>query len=116
MTNVISERTFGVHTNRHKSIKGLKKYHGLRDHMTDLELIFTMLGEKSTTEIAKTRDAQGFTPNLKAAEAGGSIAGTARKELEHETGQRVVSPTNYLGKHNRISDPQLLTQKTPKPR
>ncbi len=114
LTNVISEHTFNVHTERHKKIKGLKKNHVLRDHMTDLELIFTMLGEKSTTEIAKTRNTQGFSPNLNAARAGGSIAGTARKELERETGQRVVSSTNYLGKDSRVADPQFLTQKKPK--
>lgn len=112
LTNVISAATFGTVTNEgHKLIKGLKKHHNLRDHMTDLELIFTMLGEKSTTEIARSRDAQGFLQNRKAAAAGGVIAGTARAQLEKETGVNVVSPSNFLGIKQRAADPQQLTDK-----
>jgi DNA-damage-inducible protein D len=76
--------------------------------MTDLELIFTMLGEKSTTEIAKTRDAQGFNKNLGAARAGGSVAGVARVQLERETGERVVSSKSFIGKEKRAADPERL--------
>lgn len=79
--------------------------------MTDLELIFTMLGEKSTTEIAKVRDAKGYQENYHAARAGGSVAGTARTQLEEETEQRVVSSHNFLGPTRRENDPQRLTQK-----
>lgn len=68
----------------------------LRDHMTDLELIFTMLGEASTTEIARRKDAQGFDDNRGAAKEGGAIAGNARKELESKSGKPVVSRANYL--------------------
>jgi len=64
--------------------------------MTDLELIFNMLGEASTTEITRTRDAQGFVENLGAARKGGEIAGGARQKLEQETGKSVVSSDNYL--------------------
>ena len=64
--------------------------------MTDLELIFNMLGEASTTEIARKKDAQGFTENKIAAGKGGKIAGDARKKLELESGSKVVSPENYL--------------------
>jgi DNA-damage-inducible protein D len=64
--------------------------------MDDLELIFTMLGEASTTEIARSKDAQGFFQNKDAANKGGKIAGNARKELEDETGKKVVSEENYL--------------------
>jgi hypothetical protein len=64
--------------------------------MTDLELIFTMLGEASTTEIAIQQDAQGFQENKDAAQAGGKIAGNARKELEVKSGRNVVSPSNFL--------------------
>jgi hypothetical protein len=64
--------------------------------MTDLELIFTMLGEAGTTEIARKKDAQGFTKNRKAAKEGGKIAGDARKALEVKTGTPVVSSENYL--------------------
>ena len=68
----------------------------LRDHMTDLELIFTMLGEASTTEIARKHDAQGPDPNRRAARTGGTVAGNARRELETKSGTPVVSKTNYL--------------------
>ena len=64
--------------------------------MTDLELIFTMLGEAGTTEIARRKDAQGFADNRTAARAGGAIAGNARKELEAKSGKPVVSRSNYL--------------------
>ena len=64
--------------------------------MTDLELIFSMLGEASTTEIAKNTDAQGFSENKKVAKKGGAIAGDARKALELESGQKLVTETNYL--------------------
>jgi DNA-damage-inducible protein D len=108
MTNVISMHTFGIDNRGHRLVKGLKGQN-LRDHMTDLELIFTMLGEKSTTEIARTRDAQGFNPNLNAAKAGGSVAGVARAQLERETGECVVSSKNFLGLEKRHADPELLT-------
>ena len=110
LTNIISETTFGVHTKRHMEIKGLRSQN-LRDHMTDLELILTMLGETSTREIAVQKDAQGFYENHKAATAGGSIAGSARKQIEAQTGKKVVSSSNFLGQNKRAADPQLLTMK-----
>jgi hypothetical protein len=83
LTAEISKATFGIAPSEYKNLKGLtKSSENLRDHMTDLELIFTMLGEASTTEIAKNKNAQGFIENHKAAKAGGSVAGNARKELE----------------------------------
>lgn len=109
LTNIISERTFGMHTNNHKKVKGLSTRNNLRDHMTDLELILTMLGETSTKEIARRRDAQGFDENERAASAGGSIAGQARKQIENETGERVVSNKNFLGQNQRVADPQRLS-------
>lgn len=95
LTAEISEATFGLKPSEHKKLKSLKK-ENLRDHMTDLELIFTMLGEASTTEITIQQDAQGFRENKEAAQAGGKIAGNARKELEAKSGRRVVSPSNFL--------------------
>ena len=74
----------------------MKTGNNLRDHMTDLELIFSMLGEASTTEIARRKDAQGFDDNRSAAKEGGTIAGNARKELEAKSGNSVVSKKNYL--------------------
>ena len=67
----------------------------LRDHMTDLELIFTMLGEASTTEIAKMRNAVGLPENKKAAKDGGSVAGRARKDLEKHSGKRISTRENF---------------------
>lgn len=99
LTNEISKATFSVEIKDHKKIKGLDpKFmnQNLRDHMTDLELIFNMLGEASTTEIAKANDAQGFEENESAAKDGGKIAGDARKNLESKTKERVVSERNYL--------------------
>ena len=74
---------------------GLKSQN-LRDHMTDLELIFSMLGEASTKEIVTNTDPKGFEPNKKAAKAGGKIAGDARKQLELKSGKKVVTSANYL--------------------
>lgn len=96
LTAEISEATFGLKPSEHKKLKSLKK-ENLRDHMTDLELIFTMLGEASTTEITVQQDAQGFQENKEAARAGGKIAGNARKELEEKSGRKVVSSSNFLG-------------------
>lgn len=111
LTNIISEQTFGMHTRRHMMHKGLAKHHNLRDHMTDLELILTMLGETSTKEIAQQRDAQGFYSNSRAATDGGAIAGSARKQIEHQTGRKVASTSNFLGSNKRAADPQHLTRK-----
>ena len=97
LTNEISKATFGKTVEEYKQFKSLNKPNqNLRDHMTDLELIFNMLGEKSTTEIAKTRDAQGFVENKSAAQRGGQIASNARNELEQETGKPIVSQSNFL--------------------
>ena len=64
--------------------------------MTDLELIFSMLGEASTKEIAINKDVQGFVENKQAAFEGGAVAGNARKELERKSGKKVISKENYL--------------------
>lgn len=95
LTAEISEATFGLKPSEHKKIKSLKR-ENLRDHMTDLELVFTMLGEASTTEIAIQQDSQGFHENKDAARAGGSVAGNARKDLEVKSGRKVVSQSNFL--------------------
>ena len=95
LTAEISKATFGLTPKEYKEIKGLKSQN-LRDHMTDLELIFSMLGEASTTEIVKKKNPIGFTENQTAAKQGGKIAGDARRALELETGENVISATNYL--------------------
>jgi hypothetical protein len=94
LTAQISKATFGLTPSEYKEVKNLKR-ENLRDHMTDLELIFSMLGEASTTAIVKTQNPKGFTENKKVAKQGGDVAGNARKELEIKTGEKVVSPTNY---------------------
>ncbi len=95
LTADISKAAFGLTPSEYKKVKNLKR-ENLRDHMTDLELIFSMLGEASTTKIARAKDAQGFEENDDAAVMGGTIAGNARKALEHESGEKVVTSDNYL--------------------
>jgi DNA-damage-inducible protein D len=96
LTAEISKAAFGMTPEEYKRHKGLDKpSENLRDHMTDLELIFSMLGEAATTEITQKRDLQGFVPAKKAAKDGGAVAGNARKELEKRSGRKVVSAVNY---------------------
>ncbi|MFA6268713.1 MAG: BRO family protein [archaeon] len=97
LTNEISKATFGKTVQEYKEFKGLeKKNQNLRDHMNDLELIFTMLGEKATTEITKTRDAKEFPQLKSSAKRGGEIAHNAKKELETETKKSVTTKENFL--------------------
>ncbi|KJR99272.1 MAG: phage antirepressor protein [Desulfobulbaceae bacterium BRH_c16a] len=91
----ISKTTFDLTPSEYKEVKGLDR-ENLRDHMTDLELIFSMLGEAAAAEIARKRDAQGFDENRIASHKGGRIAGEAREKLEQETGETVVNRDNYL--------------------
>jgi hypothetical protein len=95
LTAEISKATFGMTPSEYKKYKRLKRQN-LRDHMTDLELIFSMLGEASTKEIAVNKDTQGFTENKQAAFEGGTVAGNARKELERKSGKKVSTRENYL--------------------
>jgi DNA-damage-inducible protein D len=91
----ISKATFGKTVAEYKRLKSLKR-ENLRDHMDDLELIFTMLGEASTTKITKKKNAQGFQDSIHAAIEGGEVAGNARKELEFKTGETILSEENFL--------------------
>jgi DNA-damage-inducible protein D len=95
LTAEISKATFGLTPAEYAEFKRLKR-ENLRDHMTDLELIFSMLGEAATTEIARNRDTQGFPQNQQAAHEGGGVAGNARRELEKKSGRKVVTSENYL--------------------
>lgn len=97
LTAEISKAAFGLTPSEYKTLKGLKR-ENLRDHMTDLELIFSMLGEASTTQITKIENPEGFEENSAVARRGGGVAGVAREKLEKETGKKVVSDTNYLPK------------------
>jgi DNA-damage-inducible protein D len=95
LTSEISKATFGLTPTEYKKHKGLDKSN-LRDHMNDLELIFGMLGEASTTEIARSKNSQGFKENKESSRKGGKIAGDARKKLESESGKIIIRKENYL--------------------
>jgi DNA-damage-inducible protein D len=95
LTAEISKATFGVTPSEYKNLKGLQR-ENLRDHMDDFELIFTMLGERSTTEIHRNEDSRGAKKLKDDARVGGRIAGNARKELEKKLGRSVVSKNNFL--------------------
>ena len=97
LTAEISKATFGLTPSAYKKFKRLKR-ENLRDHMNDLELIFSMLGEASTKEITINKNAQGFIKNKQAAQEGGAVAGNARKELERKSGKKVLTRENYLKK------------------
>jgi len=99
LTAEISKATFGVTPSEYKKLKRLpeKSKANLRDHMDDLELIFTMLGERMTTEISKEEQPDSFDENKNVATRGGKVAGNARKEAEKELGRSVVSKENFLG-------------------
>ena len=100
LTAEISKAAFGITPSQYKKHKGLKR-ENLRDHMDDMELIFSMLGERSTTEIHRTENSQGVPKLKQDANRGGKIAGIARKELEKELGRSVVSKNNFLGNKRR---------------
>lgn len=97
LTAEISKATFGLTPTEYKEIKGLtKKNQNLRDHMTDLELIFTMLGERVTTEISEKEKPDTFSKSKSIAKRGGNVAGIARKQTEKELGRSIISSGNYL--------------------
>ncbi|MBP5797449.1 MAG: phage antirepressor protein [Bacteroidales bacterium] len=101
LTAEISKATFGMTPSEYKAYKGLtKKNQNLRDHMDDLELIFTMLGERVTTEISQQEDPETFEESRKIAKRGGKVAGVARKETEKELGRSVSTSKNYLPTQN----------------
>lgn len=93
LTNDITKAWSGMSTKEYKQYKGLKK-EGLRDNMTNLELILNMLAEASTTEISKVENPDGFEESRDVAKRGGNIAGNARQELEEVTGKSVISKKN----------------------
>lgn len=95
LTSEISKATFGITPSEYKQIKGLER-ENLRDHMDDFELIFTMLGERATTEIHRTENSQGVSKLKSDAKAGGEIAGGAREKLEERLGRSIVTKNNFL--------------------
>ena len=102
LTNEIMESAFGLKVEAYKQVKGLEK-ENLRDHMDDMELILTMLGEATTTKLTQARNSQGFTPLKKDAKDGGGVAGKTRKAIEKLTNAKVVSQNNFLNRgHKKI--------------
>ncbi len=99
MTNEISKATFGKTVGEYKEFKQLRKQNqNLRDHMTDWELILTMVGEKATTDITKEHNSQGFEECKDSANKGGNIAKRTRDDIEQNLGKSVVSKDNFLPK------------------
>ncbi|MCK5486587.1 MAG: Bro-N domain-containing protein [Desulfobacterales bacterium] len=94
LTNEIMNGAFDLKVEEYKQIKGLER-ENLRDHMTDIELILTMLGEATTTKLHRDRDSQGFDPLKKDAKDGGAVAGRTRKDIETQTGKPVISGDNF---------------------
>lgn len=103
LTDEITRAWSGMSTRQYKQLKGLKK-ENLRDNMSDLELVLTMLAEASTTDIAKTEQPQGLDENQKVARRGGNVAGIARKALEAETGRPVVTSQNAESFRQLVTD------------
>lgn len=95
LTNDIMQGAFDLKVNEYKQVKGLER-ENLRDHMTDLELIITMLGEATTTQLTQQKDSQGIEKLRDDAKIGGAVAGRTRKDIEQQTGKKVVSRENFL--------------------
>ena len=106
LTAEIAKATFGITPSEHKKVKGLHR-ENLRDHMTNLELIFSMLGEEATRTIAENEDAQGFDENHDAAMKGGNAAGEARRNMEKVIKRKVVSPKNF----KQLDNPEDMIEK-----
>lgn len=99
LTNDIMQGAFDLKVQEHKQLKGLER-ENLREHMTDLELIITMLGEATTTQITQQKNSQGFDKLRSDAKIGGEVAGRTRKDIEKQTGKKVVSKENFLLNNN----------------
>ena len=107
LTDEITQAWSGMSTRQYKNLKGLKKQN-LRDNMSDLEPVLTMLADASITDIAKSEQPQGFDENQKVARRGGNVAGVARKALEAETGRTVVTSQNAESFRQLVTD--LVTE------
>ena len=101
LTNDIMQGAFGLKVDDHKKLKGLEK-ENLRDHMTDLELIISMLGEATTTQISQQRDSQGVPKLRRDAKDGGAVAGRTRKDIEKQIGTKVVTKENFLPNQKKV--------------
>lgn len=114
LTAEISKATFGLTPTEHKELKGLTKpSHNLRDHMTNLELIFSILGEEITRKVAIRDDSQGFNENRESAITGGRIAAKSLVNTEKELGEKVISTNNFLNLNNNKKDELPLSDDEP---
>lgn len=113
LTAEISKAAFGMTPSEYKNLKNIpiKSKANLRDNMTDLELIFTMLGEKVTTEISKKEKPKGIPKNKKVAKRGGGVAGKARKDTEKELGRSIISDENFLGGDTKVKKLKSVNKK-----
>ncbi len=94
LTNELTQGTFGLKVDEYKKVKALAR-ENLRDHMTDIELILTMLAEATTTKLHRDRDSLGIKPLKKDARDGGAVAGRTRADIERQSGKPVISPKNF---------------------
>ena len=99
LTNDIMQGAFNLKVQEYKQLKGIER-ENLRDHMTDLELIITMLGEATTTQIMQQKNSQGLDKLRNDAKIGGAVAGRTRKDIEKQTGKKVISKENSLLNNN----------------
>ena len=106
LTNEIMQGAFDLNVEEYKEVKGLER-ENLRDHMTDIELILTMLAEATTTKLHRDRDSRGFEPLKKDAQDGGAVAGRTRKDIEDKSGKPVVSAENFNGLMGKVRKRQL---------
>lgn len=106
LTNDIMQGAFDLKVNEYKKIKGLEK-ENLRDHMTDLELIITMLGEATTTQLTQQKDSQGMDKLRSDAKIGGAVAGRTRKDIENHTGKAIISNDNFLNNVSTITESEI---------
>ena len=96
LTDEIMQGAFDLKVDEYKQVKGLAR-ENLRDHMTDIELILTMLGEATTTKLHRDRDSRGIEPLKKDAQEGGTVAGSTRRDIEKRSGKPVVTGDNFKG-------------------
>lgn len=111
LTNEIMQGTFDLKVDDYKQVKSLAR-ENLRDHMTDIELILTMLGEATTTKLHRDRDSQGIAPLKKDAKDGGAVAGRTRKDIEAQSGQPVISTENFKQLKSGAAKPAKRLKKT----
>lgn len=111
LTNEIMQGTFDLKVDEYKQVKSLAR-ENLRDHMTDIELILTMLGEATTTKLHRDRDSQGIAPLKKDAKDGGAVAGRTRKDIEAQSGQPVISTENFKQLKSGAAKPAKRLKKT----